>query len=179
MTTNLKRRALHCIATTHCWPCLSILFVCTTLYELNSLEEASRSCLSVTVSMTFVYPVSSTFSFTTNNVLSIELPKPLSLKRARYTIVVGSAQGLELSHHKKATTEFDDSCTETLSSNDSFWCAPECSCWVHTDPSEPHSWPKPLWVDLNRCSVYGVVCMFSLRIRSVSPGTLTSSKAHI
>ena len=26
-------------------------------------------------------------------------------------------------------------------------------CCIHTGPSEPHSWPKPNWVDLNRSSV--------------------------
>ena len=27
-----------------------------------------------------------------------------------------------------------------------FWCTPECSCCVHADLCEPHSWPERLWV---------------------------------
>ena len=69
----------------------------------------------------------------------------------------GSARAAQ-THHRHHQ-EFDGSCTKTPSSGRSqygcLWCTPECGgcCCVHTDPSETHSWPKLLWVDLKWCRV--------------------------
>ena len=95
------------------------------------VNEAAGSRLSVTASVTFfchVYVLVHNRQWFVQQTTGACFAKTCTL----YPIVEW-ARALELSHHKPT--------------------APECSYCVHTDPSEQHSGPKSLWVDLNSRSV--------------------------